>query len=165
MRFVINGLIALMVVGIAAGVMYHRHEQQQWQGQIDQIRDDVRRFQRQVMLQTTLKHATANERGYPKTVEPSWFEDDLPRNTLLSQSHPWVEIAHEDERALTHPTIKLATQPEHSQFWYNPYNGHVRVRVPALTSDAAALELYNYLNDANLSRLFNDAAFNTMLDD
>ncbi len=156
MRFVMNGLIALMVVGLCAGVMYHQNEMQQQKNRTDQVRDAVRQFQRQVMLQATLRTADLSDAGFPLTIDPAWFEEDRPENDLLPGWHPWVEIAHKDDRKRHHPSIKLATQPDHARFWYNPYNGVVRARIPATTSDAAALELYNYINGSNLTTLFGD---------
>jgi hypothetical protein len=163
MRFIINGLIALMVLGLLAGVMYHRDVQQQQQRLLDDTRDDVRRLAREIMLQATLRQVELTEAGYPKTVDPRWFEDDLPSNGLIIGPHPWVEVAHEDHRLLAHPPVKIAADQSMARFWYNPYNGVVRARVPVAMSEVAALRLYNHINDANLDTLYESDAGDSLL--
>jgi hypothetical protein len=39
-------------------------------------------------------------------------------------------------------------------FWYNPYQGVIRTRVPPAISDQRSLDLYNRLNRCNLSSIF-----------
>lgn len=156
MRLLVNLLIALMLLGILTGVMVHRGYQQQEQQQQDDARDDVRRLQREVMLQSTLRKVELGESGFPLTINPGWFEEGLPQNNLISQAHPWLEIAHEDHRHLQHPPVKIAAERNVARFWYNPYNGRVRARVPGAMSDAAALRTYNYINDSNVTTLFED---------
>lgn len=164
MRFIINGLIALMLLGLLCGVMVYRTAEQHERSRHEAVRDDLRRLQREIMLQGTLKKVPVTDFGYPETVDPAWFKDDQPRNTLLSGVHPWLEIAHETDKALEHPREKIAASSKLAQFWYNPYTGRVRARIPASTSDAASLRLYNFINDANLPALFADAPGNARLD-
>lgn len=157
MRFVVNVLIALMLLGILTGVVVMRDIQHQHQAALDQAQHDLRRLQREVMLQASLRQVEMSETGYPLTIDPAWFEDNLPRNDLIGPAHPWVEIAHEDHRRLDHPTVKIAAEKDVARFWYNPYTGRVRARVPTATSDATALKTYNYINNVNLNSLFDDA--------
>lgn len=155
MRFIVNGLIALMVLGLLAGVVYHRDLKLQHQRLVEQTRQDVQRLARQVMLQATLRQVQVTDAGYPATIDPHWFEDEeLPQNSLIRGPHPWVEIAHEDHRQLAHPPVKVADDPAAACFWYNPYKGIVRARVPMMMSDAEALRLYNQINQTDLQSLF-----------
>jgi hypothetical protein len=39
-------------------------------------------------------------------------------------------------------------------FWYNPYQGVIRTRVPAMISDQRSLDLYNRLNRCTLQSIF-----------
>lgn len=163
MRFLVNALIALMILGLLSGMVYQRNLQQQQQQRLDDVRDNVRRLSREIMLQATLRRVELTDAGYPATVDPNWFEDDLPQNSLLGAAHPWLEIAHEDHRRLEHPPDRVAADTSVARFWYNPYNGRVRARVPFAMSDASTLKLYNYINDANLGALFEDDAADSLL--
>ena len=55
---------------------------------------------------------------------------------------------------LTHPFIRCDVSGAAAEFWYNPYLGIVRARVPYLRSDRETLALYNDVNDCELSSLF-----------
>jgi hypothetical protein len=50
----------------------------------------------------------------------------------------------------------VAASRMQSRFWYNPYAGVVRARVPQGASDAAALKMYNAVNVSRLRSLFDD---------
>ena len=65
--------------------------------------------------------------------------------------------AGEEIAALEHPVNLTASDYSLAQFWYNPNTGQVRARVPAGISDAAALGLYNRVNDCNVPDLFESA--------
>jgi len=156
MRIVINLLIGIMLLGILGGVMVHHTTTKQHQSELEMVRDEVRRFQREVLLQSTLRKVEINSFGYPVTIDPAWFEDNPPRNTLLGPRHPWVEIAHEQHDELTHPVEKIAGDRSAARFWYNPATGRVRARVPVSASDATALRMYNFINDTSLTTLFAD---------
>jgi hypothetical protein len=150
-------LVALMLVGILAGIVWHNHGDCERQALLDQVREEVRRFQQQILLQATLGEVEQSERGYPATVDPKWFAGCLPANDLLGPGHPWLEIAGPEQRSLRHPPQLLADDEGLAKFWYNPSTGSLRARVPVGISDAAALETYNYVNDSDLPSLFADA--------
>jgi hypothetical protein len=115
---------------------------------------ELRRFQQQIALQYALARVERNERGYPVTVDPEWFQGQLPANPLLGPEHPWVEIASPEQKELLHPQERVASGKTSAKFWYNPHMGIVRARVPGGMSDAASVELYNYVNDTSLPNLF-----------
>lgn len=87
-----------------------------------------------------------NQRGWPMTIEPSWFGNRPPLNALTPPGCPWVEIASGDELGLTNPTVRVALDRNVAAFWYNPALGIVRARVGPTATDAQAVELYNQVN-------------------
>jgi hypothetical protein len=93
-------------------------------------------------------------RGWPVTIQPEWFESGAPRNPFLFGNRPWVEVATPTEALLMHPVIRCDTSGQFAEFWYNPYLGIVRARVPYLRSDRETLALYNDINDSDLASLF-----------
>lgn len=157
MRLLRDTLVALMLVGILAGIVWHNRDDRDRQAMLDVVREDVRRFQQQILLQATLGEVELSERGYPATVDPKWFGGRLPANDLVGPEHPWLEIAGPQQRHLHHPPQLLADEGDLAKFWYNPLNGSLRARVPVGISDAAALKMYNYINDSELPSLFADA--------
>jgi hypothetical protein len=62
-----------------------------------------------------------------------------------------VDVASEAEAGADHPRNHMAASRSDAQFWYNPYKGMVRARVPDDMSEAAALRLYNRVNDSHLA--------------
>lgn len=154
MRIFIDILIALMIAGILAGAVVLHRTKQEKQQKIETTRIEVRRFQRQLMLKAAMAQAGSGIESFPDTVDPTWFGENFPKNLLLSEGHPWVEIAAKGERTLVHPIDPTASEMTDAQFWYNPYLGIVRARVPADLSDAKAVELYNTINETDLVDLF-----------
>ncbi|UCD74706.1 MAG: hypothetical protein JSV91_13070 [Phycisphaerales bacterium] len=157
MRLLKDTLVALMLVGILAGILWYNRTDRSEQAVLDAVRDDVRRFQQEILLQATLKEVELTERGYPRTVDPAWFGDDMPTNDLLGPSHPWLEIAGPEQCDLHHPPQLVAGDDSLAAYWYNPLTGSLKARVPVEISDARALRIYNYINDSGLPSLFADA--------
>ena len=154
MRTLLNILVAVMLAGILVGVVMIRSTEGIKQDQIRTARDEVRRFQRQITFQTTVADVELTAEGYPVSADPKWFQGNLPENPLLKAGHPWVEIAGRNERSRLHPLDLVVRDAAAAQFWYNPYQGIVRARVPADISDARALEFYNQVNDSSLGGVF-----------
>jgi hypothetical protein len=154
MRLLIDSLVALMLTGILAGVVVHTRSEWRLEDKIELARAEVERFQSQIMLQTAMEKVGMSQRGYPTRVDPAWFPGSLPVNPLLGPSHPWLQIAGDDQRDLHHPTNRIAFSNDVAQFWYSPHTGMVRGRVPAEVSDATALRLYNRINGTNLTDLY-----------
>ena len=153
MRLITDTLVALMLVGLVAGVVLHHHHKRDLERRVVMTRAEVERFQSQIMLQAAMEKVPLTKRGYPVTVELQWFGGDLPRNFLMGEKYPWVEIARSSRRDRLHPVNRMATTYEVAQFWYNPYTGAVRARVPDTVSDATAVRLYNRVNDSDLGRI------------
>ena len=158
MRVFMDSMVALMLAVILAVVFWHSRTESDEQTKHELARSEVRRFAQQIALQTALAQVQRNERGYPPTIEPDWFAGKIPVNPLVDVEHPWLEIAGADQKDLLHPIDRTATNPLFAKFWYNPWNGIVRARVPAGVSDQATLDLYNFVNDAELNGLFADGS-------
>lgn len=154
MRLLKDTLIALMLVAILTMVLWHNQDEREHRDEIGAVRLSVQAIQSEVLLQSALANVELSERGYPATIDPEWFDRPLPNNKLLSNSHPWVEIAGPRQRNLRHPPDRIATDGSLAKFWYNPSTGVVRARVPSSVSDAAALKLYNAINDTDLTAIF-----------
>jgi len=154
MRLVLDSLLALMLVGVLAGVTLHHRNERATEEKVKATRLEIHRFQTQIMIQAALEKVPLTQRGYPVSIEPGWFGGNLPANLLLDASYPWVEIAGHAERDRMHPARCMATSRSLAKFWYNPYRGVVRGRVPDTVSDATALRLYNRINDSQVSRVY-----------
>ncbi len=153
MRLILDTLVALMLVGLGAGMVLHHQHKRDVEQRILSTRAEIERFQSQIMLQAALEKVPLTQRGYPVTVEPEWFGDDRPMNYLLGETYPWVEIARSSRSDRSHPVNRIATTREVAQFWYNPYTGVVRARVPDSASDATAGRLYDQVNYSDLGAI------------
>ena len=154
MRLIIDSLVALMLAGIVGGMVWHFRNERDLEQRIELTRAEARRFQSQVDLQQALENVRMSPRGYPAVIEVEWFTEDRPRNALLGEGYPWVEISGQEGHDLMHPPNRIATGSGVAQFWYNPNTGVVRARVPADVSDATALKLYNHINGTSLTDIF-----------
>ncbi len=153
MRLLVHTLLTLMIAGILGGVALHYVDAQREEADRGLAHHEVARFQQEIHLQSALA-GEANGYRRPKTIDPAWFEGDIPENPLLGPEHPWLEIAAADLRDALHPPDLTAADPSIAKFWYNPANGIVRARVPLGISDAQVLALYNEINDTNLTSVF-----------
>ena len=158
MRLFMDTVIALTLLALLAGVVWYNRMDNSQQRERDSVRSEVRRFQQQIALQSALATVNHNERGYPETIDPDWFQGNIPVHPMLDASHPWLQVAGPDQEFLMHPPDPIAATNAMAKFWYNPYMGVVRARVPAGFSDAASLDLYNYINDSQLTELFSDSS-------
>ncbi len=160
MRWAIDSLVALMIAGIVTGVVLHFRTSEEDTEHQTHLREDVARFRQVIVLQAAFDQVPMSARGFPLNVDPEWFAKDeqgMPENLLLDEQHPWLEIAGPAQAELSHPTQRVATNSQHAKFWYNPYTGDVRARVPAGVSDAESLALYNDVNACSLTSLFEPA--------
>jgi hypothetical protein len=154
MRLFMDSVVALLLVALLSGVMWHNKAARAVEHSRQAAQAEVRRFQQQIDLQTALATVQRNHRGYPQTIDPNWFQGALPNNPLLDVNHPWLEVASPDQKNLRHPPDREARTKLTAKFWYNPDTGIVRARVPDGISDAASLELYNFVNDCSVPELF-----------
>jgi hypothetical protein len=154
MRFVRDLLLLLVLIAVAAGVVYYQREQRDEQVRIIKATAETRRLEMEVKFRAAAKAAELNARGWPHTIDPGWFEKDPPVNTLVEDDLPWIEIASADEAEYQHPPVRMTVDDDTAAFWYNPYQGVVRARVPVMVSDEAATALYNRINESNMTSIF-----------
>lgn len=154
MRWLLD-VIAILTAGglIAAVVMFNRVENER-ESQVRRAIADLRRIELEVKYRAVTKACPLNELGWPHSIDPAWFDNDPPRNTLLSPKRPWLEIAGESEARLLNPRIRLAVDDSLAGFWYNPFQGIIRARVPVMLSDQESVNLYNRVNQTALSSVF-----------
>ena len=155
MRWVLDTIAGVCVLGIAAGAYFATQGSARDTAALDRMASEVRRLQLQVKYRAATETAELNAWGWPRTIEPEWFEEDPPKNGLLPPAHPWLEVAGEAEHGQEHPNIRLAVDESVAGLWYNPSNGVVRARVPVTVNDAQALATYNHINGTDLASLFN----------
>jgi hypothetical protein len=147
MRIVIDSLVAVMLAGVLASVIMFNREDGVEEHLVEQTREAVREVRQQLTLQVALEKTDLNDYGWPRTIDPDWFTSGLPKNTLLDENaRPWLEVAGIGDRDRDHPANIVASSKTLAAFWYNPYNGVVRARVPEGTTDETSLRLYNSVN-------------------
>lgn len=113
-------------------------------------------FHEVLKVQATTSGVAVNGRGWPNTIEGHWFENDPPRNHLLTGDRPWVELAPAEDADRDHPADPVAFDTggqKAASFWYNPYRGVVRARVAPQINEDETLALYNRVNGVFLPTL------------
>lgn len=153
MRLVIDSLVAVMLAAVLAGVIIHNREQDEQMLAVETTRTSLRQIDRQLALRIALEQVDLTDTGHPRTIDPSWFQGELPRNMLLDAARPWMDIAGLEDRDRVHPLNIAATDGKVAAFWYNPYQGVVRARVPQALTDREMLDLYNRVNATKLESM------------
>lgn len=152
-----RSLRVILVLVLACGAMLSY-----WWGQksfeaqeraIHETRRAVDTISREIRIRSLSENTPTNERGWPLTIDPSWFSTMLPQNALLDPHRPWLEVATGRELHLEHPPMRWVVDERSSAFWYNPALGIVRARVPVSVSDRKALDQYNRVNRASITAL------------
>jgi len=154
MRWLLDALGLAMAVALLYGVIaFQRHQDD---GVADGVRaaSERRRVELEIRFRAAGRVGALNGRGWPTTIEPKWFEGTPPRNRLLPPESPWVEIATPEQAGLQDPPVRMAVNDKLAGYWYNPYLGVIKARVPVMVSDREAVELYNRINGTRLSSIF-----------
>jgi hypothetical protein len=141
-------------VALVAVLGWHFSGQVNRERDVDTVRDGLRRFEQALSVRAATKESASTARGWPMTIDPTWFGGDPPRNTLVTPERPWVEIAPPTEAKLKNPNIRIAVDWSTAAFWYNPYLGILRARVPYDISDERARDLYNLVNGTNVDSIY-----------
>lgn len=163
--------IIMASVTIACGVLllsWHSGTDRGEDTAIDATRTALHRLDQQIKFRAAVSRrgepiddsltTEVNERGWPISVSPKWFNGTPPVNRLVPAGCPWVEIATGDELSQAHPTVRVALDQNTASFWYNPALGVVRARVGPATSDRKTVERYNRVNGATISSIVQDDA-------
>lgn len=149
MRLLIDTLIALMLVGILGGIVYHRQQGQYRIEQIQATQQAVRAIQSQARYHAALGETPINAEGFPIAIDEKWFTP-RPANLLLNGVNlPWLETAQADDARRFNPRY-IVGDTGHAEFWYCPQRGLVRARVPMEDTAEETLDLYNLVNGTSL---------------
>ncbi len=153
MRIVWTIMVLVLLTG-SGWIVMHAHGREADQKQAEQrTKSAIQAIHRHINVISGTQGAELNGRGWPVTVDPTWFGSSVPVNALLKGSRPWLEVAAPDESDLQHPLVRQAVDRDTAAFWYNPGNGVVRARVSVMVSDKAAVEAYNRVNGAHIDTL------------
>ncbi|HEX8877982.1 MAG TPA: hypothetical protein VF777_14635 [Phycisphaerales bacterium] len=153
--------ILTLVIGLCV-VGGWRYRQYQTQSRAESLRAELIRLKREVDRRAAMLETDKNDAGWPKTVDPMWFDGHPPRNHWVHGERAWLELATGDQVHLRDPIVRAVDEKvgsELGEFWYNPSNGEVRARVPLGASDRETLALYNKVNATNLESLFESATW------
>ena len=155
MRWVRDLALLLVIAALVGGVLVHLRRSRDQEQMVQQAAAEVMRMETEVRYRSATRSADLNTRGWPVTIDPKWFtESRPPMNLLVSQSRPWVEVAGPDQAGLLHPRARVAVEESLAAFWYNPYQGIVRARVPVMMSDEHTVEVYNRVNSCFIPSIF-----------
>lgn len=154
MRRFVDVFAGVVTLGFVGGLGWIQVNDLNQTHRVGRVADEVRRFELEIKLRSAAEGAKLTGRGWPETVDPEWFKGDPPRNTLLSADRPWVEVASVEQSHLMHPPVRIGTTNDIAGFWYNPYQGVLRARVPFTVNDEEAIRLYNRLNGTELASIF-----------
>jgi hypothetical protein len=145
-RFLLDIAAALAITATVVIVIEGRENERERAQAISGTRDAVRMLQAEVAVQAALSSPAGDRRVFPRSINPAWFRVETPRNHLLNEHHPWVEVASPYELDLDDPLDLTVDGGQHAMFWYNPARGVIRARVPRTLTDADARGLYDAVN-------------------
>jgi hypothetical protein len=154
LRRTVDVVTAMAAIGLIAGMVYSQYDRARALADEQRVADDLERFHQMIQLRAATKDVALNQRGWPITIDPAWFGDDPPRNVLVPPDRPWVEVAPPEDAELGDPELRVSLNSSLASFWYNPYQGIVRARVPLRINDAQTLDLYNRINGTAMASLF-----------
>lgn len=171
MRLIVDSLIAVMVLGVLASVLWYRHDRGSEGLREGAVREALVRLREEAVYRGALARAGKGGGGggggagvlggvFPRVWEAGWFEGEaggVPLNPLASAGRVWLDVAalgdehdHPPDPVLSEDPTSLGSQ---GGFWCNPERGVLRARTPRLESDRATLELYNRINGTDLAAL------------
>jgi len=158
MRLIIDALVALMLAGILVGVVMYNRQREEHAGQIKATREAIHQIEQHLKVQIAMEKVELTDAGWPRTIDPQWFPLQQPRNLLLSDGRPWVEVIGPQDRHLQHPRSITGDDRSLAAFWYNPYQGIIRARIPAGLTDVETVSLYNQVNSTAISSIVSEYA-------
>ena len=153
MRVAIDGLIVVMLLGLAGGVAIYLHEQREDRRRVVQVQAALSALYDRAHYVAALGEAETTPLGMPRVMQVDWFgKDEVPRNGLVDARQPWMDVAEAGDLSW-HPPDPVVERRTQAGFWYNPARAVFRARVAPCSSRAATLEYYNRVNGASLTRL------------
>ena len=152
-RWLANIAALVLIAGLVAVLVTVARRDQLERRNLDDTMESLHRIEQTLRVQAAAGVGTLNARGWPVTIDGSWFTEPVPRNFLLAGERPWIEIATPEEAELRNPRVRQSVDGDIAEFWYNPAQGVVRARVPVTVSDEEATELYNRVNSTRLGSI------------
>lgn len=165
MRLIVNITGALVALALAAWLGWHAYQQRESDARLSRVASEVRRLEAEIKLRAATGEVELTGRGWPVNVQPEWFGAKVPDNELLPPDRPWLEIAPPADAHLLNPRVRISKDRATARFWYNPYQGVVRARVPYDLSDLAAVQTYNRINSTDIDTIFSTQETITALTD
>ncbi|MDH3582929.1 MAG: hypothetical protein OER86_01800 [Phycisphaerae bacterium] len=146
MRLVTDTLIALMLVGLLGGMIWYQRDDDRLLERVEAVRLATKAIEAQAVFQPALGEIKGTPRGFALELKAEWF-DHLPTNILLDNHAklPWVDHTPVEAQDRADPATIVADS-KHATFWYNPYLGLVRARVPMQFTQKQTVDLYNLVN-------------------
>ncbi len=140
-------LIVVVILGILASIVVPQFTDATDRSKSVTTASIVRTVQAKVFE----NYATQGE--FAATISDAWFvEGSLPTNPLApDQRDPTVFYDAAATSAMSHPATKTVAAT--GAFWYNPTNGSFRALVPAQSTAALTLQLYNTANSTDVAAL------------
>lgn len=148
MRLVVDFLIALIVLVVLGTILVQQRARADQIGLIEETQRAMHAIESRAIFHAGLGDAALTRRGYPMSIDEVWFER-LPVNALTGPTIVWIEVTPATDTKAYNPP-QITTDSGRAGFWYNPYRGIVRARVPMQTSEQATVELYNMVNGTTL---------------
>jgi len=154
MRWFLDAIGLILVMALLGGILWYKKDVREREAMIIEACVARNRLELEIRYRAATRSGELNARGWPITIDAKWFEGHPPRNHLIEASSPWVEVAPADQAGLQHPPVRMAVDESLAGYWYNPYLGVLRARVPVMVSDQEAVDLYNRLNNSQLYSIF-----------
>lgn len=149
MRLIIDTLLALLLILVLGGILWYQRGQEEKLTRVAAVQEALRAIESKALYHGALGDVQATRRGYALRIEPGWF-DPRPVNLLFAdEARPWIDIVDEASEEAFNPARIVAAGSD-AAFWYNPWRGVIRARVPMQLSQTATVELYNLVNGASL---------------
>lgn len=149
MRLFIDVVIAMALMSALVGILWQQRVQAHRLDRVHQLQQQLRSIESQALYHAAVGDAEAASSGFALRVEPSWFETGL-RHPLLDRSGPLrIETVPKERRDRFNP-LRITTSDGRAAFWYNPYRGRVRARIPMQLSEDRTVKLYNMINGTSL---------------
>lgn len=154
MRWMRDIVAAAGLAAVIGGGVYFQRARKADDALMLRAQAEVRRLEQEIKFRAATKTADLNARGWPVTIDPAWFQNGAPGNALLDEDRPWVEVAGTQQADFMHPPVRMAVDKSLAAYWYNPYQGIIRARVPVMVSDEKATEMYNKVNGVSMASIF-----------
>jgi type II secretory pathway pseudopilin PulG len=147
MRLLVDSLIALTLVAVLGGVLWHRRAAERQVENVEATQQSLRAIEAQALYRGSLGECQTTWMGYPLVLKIEWFEH-RPAN-LLADNANWLDIVEKSKEFESNPD-HVTCESGRAAFWYNPYRGIVRARVAPQMSAKATIDLYNLVNGTSL---------------